>query len=280
MSRIGIFFAPSNNRSILIADAMLKGIAAAGSEAAMIPSNRYHGILEYDVAIFYGLASGLNRVFHDYRKHRKAVYVDLGYWSRRKRTRWDGYHKLALNSRHPTAYFQRTQHPPDRFNSHHLQIRPWREEGRHILVAGMSDKAAQAEGFQPHQWETETIQRLKLLTNRPIFYRPKPNWANARPIENSSFRRDVPLENDLLDCHAVVAHHSNVAVDALLAGVPCICPGGVASVLSGRELEQIDKPPTPRGREQWAADLAYTQWSIAEIEGGDAFRYLVADGLI
>jgi hypothetical protein len=280
MSRIGIYFAPSNHRSELVANAMLKGIQAAGAEAQILPSSRYHGSLEFDVAIFYGLAMGLNMVFRDYRQNRRAIYIDLGYWGRRKRSRWDGYHKLVLNSRHPTAYFQRIRHPSDRFEAHHVQIRPWRTEGQHVLVVGMSAKAAQAENLQPHAWETKTIQRLQQLTDRPIIYRPKPNWPGARPIDGALFQRDVPLEEALQDCHAVVAHHSNVAVDALLAGIPCICPGGAASVLSGHELEQIENPPTPDGREQWAADLAYVQWSIEEMERGDAYRYLVAEGLI
>lgn len=259
---------------------MAQGVARAGAAPDLRSSLTYRGP-DHDVAIFYGLAAGLGRVLSDYRERgRKAVYIDLGYWGRRKRTRWDGYHKMAVNNRHPTAYFQRRAHSPDRFAEHHLAIRPWRARGKHILIAGMSAKAAAAEGLLPHKWERETIARLRELTDRPIIYRPKPNWAEAKPLDGSIFDRDTPLERALLNCHAVVTHHSNVAVDALLAGVPCICPGGVASVLSGHDLEQIESPPMPDGREQWAYDLAWTQWSVAEMESGAAFRYLVDEGLI
>lgn len=282
MRRVAIYFATHNNRSTLIGRAMYEGAVRAGAKAELLPStayrsSRYH---PFDVAIFYGLAAGLDRIFADYRERAKAVYVDLGYWNRRKRTRWDGYHKVAVNSRHPTEYFQRRRHPANRFEVHGCPIREWRESGRHVLVAGMSAKAAFAEGLQPHEWERETIARLRELTDRPIIYRPKPNWDGAKPIEGARFDRETSLEDALTNCHAVVAHHSNVAIDALVAGVPCICPGGAASVLSGHALEQIENPPMPDGREQWAADLAWTQWTVEEMRSGEAIRYLIDEELI
>ena len=281
MRTIGVFFAPHNHRSQLIGRAMAHGIAKKGGKVILRSSVNHRNRCEFEVAIFYGLAGGLAKLLADYRDSgRKAFYIDLGYWGRRKLSRWDGNHKIALNSRHPTAYFQQKPKPPQRFNEFGIPIRPWRTSGRHVVVIGMSAKAAAAEGLRPHQWETETILRLRQLTDRPIIYRPKPNWDEAKPIPGSLFGKGPSLEQHLVDCHAVVAHHSNAAVDALLAGVPCICPDGVASVLSGHQLEQIEAPPTPDGREQFAYDLAWTQWSVDEMQEGRVYQYLIAEGLL
>jgi hypothetical protein len=106
------------------------------------------------------------------------------------------------------------------------------------------------------------------LTDRPIVYRPKPNGIGARPIDGTVWGKGPLLAEALVGCHAVVAHHSNAAVDALLAGVPCVCPDGVASLLRAPDLTEIEQPPMPDGREQWAYDLAWTQWSVEEIERG------------
>jgi hypothetical protein len=259
---------------------MAEGARRLGLNWELRSSLSYRGRPEHDVAVFYGLAAGLDRIFRDYRESgRRAVYCDLGYWGRRKRTRFDGYHKLAVNSRHPTEYFQARPHGPERFAEHHVTVRPWRTSGEHILLAGMSAKAAAAEGLMPHVWERETIAYLRELTRRPIVYRPKPNWAEAKPLAGSTFDRETPLADALTGCHAVVTHHSNVAVDALLAGVPCVCLGGVASLLSGK-IEQIEDLPTPPGREQWAADLAWTQYSVDEMQSGAALQYLIDEGLI
>lgn len=280
MKSLIVYFAPSNHRSTLVGKALAAGIRARGGTVELKPSTSYRGTPTHDAAIFYGLAQGCRQIFEDYRAKRRALYVDLGYWGRRKRTRWDGYHKIVLNSRHPTAYFQQHEHSADRFLSFGVPIQPWREDGRHILVVGMSAKAAYAEGLKPEEWERDTIARLAQLTKRPLVYRPKPNWPEAKKIAGASFERDQSLPEAFRECHAVVARHSNVAVDALLQGVPCICPHGAASVLSGHDLTQIESPPTPEGRLQWAADLAWTQWSLEEMQSGAAYRYLLAEELI
>lgn len=261
---------------------MVHGIGSQGVHVAHRSSLSHKGRCEFDVAIFYGLAGGLAKTLADYRDSgRRAFYIDLGYWGRRKLSRWDGFHKIALNSRHPTAYFQDRPKGPERFRELGGDgIRPWRKSGRHVLVIGMSAKAATAEGLVPEKWERDTIARLRGLTDRPIIYRPKPNWAEARPIPGSVFGHGPSLREALVDCHAVVAHHSNAAVEALLAGVPCICPDGVASRLSAHRLEDIENVPTPEGREQWAYDLAWTQWSVEEMQSGAAYRYLLEEGLL
>lgn len=281
MRRIAVFFAPGNHRSQVIAKAMAEGIRACGDEPVIKTSTSYRGMPPTQVAIFYGLALGLARVKSDYeRSGRTAVYCDLGYWTRRISSRHDGYHKVAVNDRHPTAYMMGKAHGPERFQRHGITIQPWREEGRHILVAGMSGKAAIAEQLRPNQWEEQTIARLRHLTKRPIIYRPKPSWKGAKRIPGVPFEPEMRLSDALKDCHAVVTHHSNVAVDALLAGVPVFCEKGAASLLSGLDLTGIERPRMPTGREQWAANLAWCQWSVAEMAEGLAYRYLIDDGLI
>lgn len=279
MPTIGIFYAPSNRRSRLIGEALRAGAKRLGLTHMLLQSTHYRKP-DFDVAIFYGLADGLRKVFDEYRRARRAIYIDLGYWGRRKRTRYDGFHKISLNNRHPTAYFQHRQHSSHRFEQFRVKVQPWRGPAEHILLAGMSAKAAAAEGFAPEEWERAAVAELRRWTDRPIVYRPKPNWPGCRPIAGTRMQKDVELDAALLNCHAVVTHHSNVAVEALLAGVPCICPGGVASVLSAHEMSEIENLRMPDGREQWAADIAWTQWSMDEMVGGSAFRYMLDEGLI
>jgi len=265
---------------MMISRAMAEGIARCGDVPVVRRSTDYEQP-NTDVAIFYGLAVGLGRILQDYRQSgRKAVYCDLGYWTRRIRSRHDGYHKLAVNDRHPTDYFMRKDHTTERFERHGVPILPYRAMGRHILVAGMSAKAALAEQLKPNDWEERTIARLRELTNRPIIYRPKPNWTGASHISGSTMDRDTPLPVALRNCHAVVTHHSNVAIDALLAGVPVFCEKGAASILSSGDLSRINRPRLMPGRGRWAANLAWCQWNVREIKEGLAYQYLIDDGLI
>lgn len=276
MVKVAVYFAPGNARSKLVSQAIARGLHAVGHPFEMRNSRQYNGRPDCDVVLFYGLAEGLRRIFDDYRaSRRKALYVDLGYWGRRKRTRWDGYHKVVLNDRHPTRYFHEARHDASRFNTLGIQIAPWQMDGRHIIVAGMSAKAAAAEGLQAEAWERAAIGRLRKLTRRPIIYRPKPNWPGARPIDGSTMDCETPLEIALRNCHAVVARHSNVTVDALMAGVPVFCEHGVASIFSSGKLDNIETPKRAKGREQWAWNLAWTQWTMDEMSDGSMWRYLV-----
>lgn len=279
--KIAVYFAPGNARSVIIGKAMAAGMKLPPTDHVQLLSSRTYRRPEHDVAIFYGLADGLRMAFNEYPMWgRKAIYIDLGYWGRKKKSRFDGYHKLVLNNRHPTDYFQRIKHDNSRFASLGVEIHPWRKSGRHIIVVGMSGKGALAEGFQPHQWERETIARLRKITDRPIVFRPKPSYVEAKPIPGTTWMQREPIEEVLRNAHAVVTHHSNFAVEAILAGIPAICPIGVASVMGGRDLSEIENPPMPDGRGQWAADIAWTQWSIGEMQSGAAWRYLRSDGLV
>lgn len=281
MGRIAIFYAATNRRSRIIAENMNEGAKKLGLDAILLTSAQRSRAMDRDVAIFYGLSEGLRSVFDHYKSgRRRAVYIDLGYWGRRKRTRYDGYHKVVVNSRHPTAYFQNVAHPSDRFDAFGIPVQPWRKRGGHILLAGMSAKAAYCEGFSPEQWEREAVAELRKHTDRTIIYRPKPNWTGARPIVGTRMECDVPLEKHLQGCHALVSYHSNAGIDAILAGVPVITAGGVASVMGTRDLSRIEALPMPDGREQWAADIGYCQYSVDEMREGKAFRYLFDENLI
>lgn len=278
--RVVVYYATLNARSKIIGTAMAKGIRFHEQRVELLPSSRYRRP-EFDCAFFYGMSEGLRQVFTDYiEAGRKAIYCDLGYWGRRKKTRFDGYHKLSINDRHPTAYFQRRAHDPQRFRLHGVPIEPWRNPGRAIVVVGMSNKGAVFEGFQPEQWERETVQRIREVSDRPIIYRPKPNWLGARPIEGTIWMPRDPIEDVLADAYCVVTHHSNFAVEAILAGIPAIVDEGVATVMGGRSLADLEALPRPDCRAQWAADLAWTQWSLAEMQTGEAWRYLRREGLV
>lgn len=282
MLYVNVYFAPSNSRSKVLAQAMARGIKASTNDIVSLRSSvSYDGRIDSDVAVFYGLSEGLTKVMTDYSSHAKAVYMDLGYWSRRINGKYDGYHKVSVNSRHPTAYFQKVKHSGSRFRSLGIPIEPWKKnDDGHILVAGMSAKAALAEGIDPEVWERNIIREISLRTNRKIVYRPKPNWSSARPISGSEIQRKVELADAFVNCHSVVTHHSNVAVDALLAGIPAFCWHGLATPMSKHIIHEIEEPWFPDGRDQWAFDIAYCQWSIEEMAKGLPWKHLKNEGLI
>lgn len=269
----------SHVRSRMICDAMQLGISRQGDFVFRTFEDQFKDVGD-EWAVFYGLDGNLKTIFEQYSKIGRAVYVDLGYWGRLTGGKLAGYHKIVLNGRHPEGYYRRNS-PADRFAVHGVEVKPWRETGGHILVAGMGDKAARFEGFAPEAWERNVIEQLQRLTHRRIVYRPKPSWKEARPIQGVDYSEPrVPFENALKGAWAVVTHHSNVAVDAILAGIPAFCWKGVAREMSSQDIGQIERPIYPDNREQWAADIAYTQWSVVEIAQGLPWAYFRREGLV
>ncbi len=270
-----------NCRARKIALALVRGARASGYSYDVRSDGEYKRP-RGKIAAMYGYQKNMPLIMADYLNEGKAVvFVDLGYWGRREGGRWDGYHKVSVNARHPDAYLMDVERNHVRFERQGVLIQPWQDSGGPVIVAGMSAKSAESYGFEPEEWERWAITELRKHTKRDIIYRPKPSWFQACPIKGSVFQKSsAAIERVLTNCHAVVTHHSNVAVDALIAGVPAFCWDGVARCMSLQDLSMIEEPYRPKHRDQWAANIAWCQWNTSEISTGRLFQYLKKESLI
>lgn len=259
--------------------AMAQGIRKAGDRPVIRPSANYRP--NDAVIVFYGLVGSLSKALRRQAAHGgTAIYLDLGYWGRRDGGRFRGHHKVVVNARHPTEYFQRRAHDATRFEKFGLALREWRD-GNHILLAGMGEKGALAEGMVPGDWERAAVAEIRKHSDRPIIYRPKPSWRSAKPIEGTIFSPPAQeVEDVLAGAHAVVTHHSNVAVDGLIGGIPAFCLEGVARPLALTDISRIETPRKDGDRLQWASDIAWCQWSVDEMAAGLPWRHLKDEGFV
>jgi hypothetical protein len=146
---------------------------------------------------------------------------------------------------------------PARFRRFNITVRDWRRTGRHILLCPNSEVFFGLHGLEQGQWVRETTAVLRRYSDRPVRVRWKSDTAQ------------LPLEDDLRDCWAVVVFVSNAAVGAALAGVPVFCTAECAGLTMGSgDLSQIEAPAVPDGRERWAARLANHQWTLDEMRAG------------
>lgn len=278
---VTIYQIPGHPRSKAVTTAMLEGILKTGDNAKIRSCLAYRRP-DCDVAVFYGLAGNLVRALADFpAAGKKAVYVDLGYWGRKDGGRFSGYHKVSVNGRHPTAYFQQHKHSHDRAKVFSLRAAAWERAGGHVLLAGMGPKGSRAEGFSPLAWERRAVAMIRQHTDRPILYRPKPNWENPMPLDGvETAPKGQELLAALKGCHAVVSHHSNAAVEGLVLGHPAFVVEGIALPMGSSDLSSIEAPRYPAGRPQWLADAAYAQWSVTEMASGACWRHLKDEGLV
>ena len=125
--------------------------------------------------------------------------------------------------------------------------------------------------------------RLSRMTSREIVYRPKPSWRGWTLLPGSRYS---PPEEDLDalidEAWAVITHHSNVGIDAIVRGCPVFTLEGAADCVSHRSNHLIEDPfqPTNAQRHRFLCDLAYTQWKPVEIASGEAWDHLIQEGLL
>ena len=142
-----------------------------------------------------------------------------------------------------------------------VYLEPWRPAGDFLMVVPPSPAVEKLFGIEG--WLESTLHRLRGCIRRIV----------VSPKED---RNKSPLLERLEGCHAVVTWSSNVAVEAIVAGIPAfVSPFSAARPVAGA-LEELDieNPPRP-AREAWAASLAWGQFTVDEIAGGFAREYLM-----
>jgi hypothetical protein len=183
-------------------------------------------------------------------------YIDHAYFNR-------GHRKTYRITRNRYEAGPVRKCPPDRFRELDLNIEPWRKSGREIIVCPPTEYFMHAHGCP--DWLETTLERLRMLTDRPIIVREKP-----APGEGVT-----PLPKALETAHALVTHSSNVAIEAACLGTPVfVAPESAAAPIGRTDLADIEIPAYP-DRQEWLAHLAYNQFSFEEIGDGRAWHMLL-----
>jgi hypothetical protein len=178
------------------------------------------------------------------------AYFDRGHGNAYRITR-NGYEAVRVR-----------KSPSDRLEKLNLSIAPWRKSGRSIIVCPPTEFFANAHGCP--NWLEETLEKLRMETDRPIIIRDKPK-------KGESFQ---PLAEALLDAHALVTHSSNVAVEAACLGTPVfVAPTSAAAPIGQTDFGLIETPRYPK-RDGWLAHLAYSQFTLEEFRNGQAWKIM------
>lgn len=209
---------------------------------------------------------------------REFYYIDNAYFSAGHAE--DKYMRVTRNAKQCDG---RGDAGPERFAAHGIEIKPWRYDGRHVLVTCQSEWWYVQHGTTLRDWCTLTLNELRANTDRPIRIRYKPSVKYRRAPNfmsgNEITGPDIPLDADMADAWAVVTLVSNTAVEAILAGVPAFVTGQdcAAKPMACSDLQFIETPYRPDDREPWAWNLAANQWTPPEIRSGLAWRMLQVD---
>ncbi len=220
-------------------------------------STRYTG--DCDLLVTYGTGHPLRRPW--WKKHRSTgrhcIGLDIGYWDRD-----NGGMRFTIDEDHPQDWLR--DEPGDRWKAQGIGLRNDSSPKGHALIVGMGKKSLVVHGLKPHQWEREAIVKARALGLQPVLKLKRQRYASMSGVP--CLYGDI--RQALSGASLVLCRHSNVAVDACIAGIPVICEDGAALA-----LYRNGTTPTIEERLKFLESLAWWNWSPDE--AAQAWKYLL-----
>lgn len=196
----------------------------------------------------------------------RLIAWDLGYWHRP-----EGAMRLSIDADHPAKLIERKA-DPSRWRAAGIELRADYKPNGHVLIVGIGPKSCKAYGLMPMQWELRRgKQALFETTGRRVIYKPK--RPHDAPLRGFPVSRD-DIATALRGCSLAVVRHSNVAIDACIAGVPVLCEDGAAVALYGDEFN-FRNPRIPSVDERRAFLESLAWWNWKPTEAAQAWQYVL-----
>lgn len=243
-------------------EAFSKGLAAAGYDVVTAMPGPIRG---EDVLLIWNRYGEFHELATRFEKFGGTVVVaENGYLGKDEH----GQQRYALARHAHNGRGQWEVGGPERFAALNVELKDFRlYSSGHILVC--PNRSFGMPGMiMPCDWANDVARRLKKLTSREIRVRPHP--GNVPPKR--------PLADDLQGASAVVIWGSSAGVHALVDGIPVFCesPYWICHEAAHHTFDRINDPvPMVSTRLDAMRRLAWAQWTLAEIQSGEAFDHLL-----
>jgi len=214
--------------------------------------NEYHRTIA-TYGVLRGTLETINRVKNYY-------YIDHGYFNQSKRQfennrtnviNLDGYFRIVYNN---FIHNGTGNYPDDRLKKLHLDILDQKSSGDFIIISEPSEVMKKV--YNVPQWTEDTVKLVKKHTDRKI-------------IIHNKFSKE-PLDFLLKNAWAFVSLQSTAGFKAMQKGVPAFFTDKHLKNIG--EIKDIENPII---NYTIFNNLAYGQWSIKEIESGEAWENIV-----
>ncbi len=190
--------------------------------------------------------------------------------------------KIGINGINREADFANQTYDDKRWPLFNHQFRPWNQTGNVIVICGQHHNSQQwRENPSLKSYFKNCIEEIRRYTDKPIVIRPHPRnivhnfpehkYKHVRvnlPKRDWNTYDDTDFKKILSSTWAVVNHSSNPAMEAVINGIPVfVSEKSLCHDVGNTDLSDILHPAMP-ARQNWANQLAYTEWFTEEFREG------------
>ncbi len=225
---------------------------AKGSDALMCHVNDFK---EYDKTIAtYGVLRGTYDII---KRAKNFYYIDHGYFNQStrkfedKRTNvldMNGYFRIVYNN---FIHDGSGNYPDDRLKKLKLNFIEQKKTGEVIILSEPSETMKNI--YNAHNWVNETKNLVKKYSDRKI-------------IVHNKFSKK-PLDELLKSAWSFISLQSTAGFKAMVNGVPAYF-----TEPSLKNINNIEEMENPKINYKIFNNLAYGQWTLGEIESGEAWN--------
>ena len=225
--------------------------------------------------MFWGLVNNNTNIIHDIEYYGQNYwFTDTPYFGRFNNNNLKAdnhYWRICKNNIH-------ARHIPSldnaRLKSFDITVKDKKDKGDYILICPSSAGIHRFIGQTG--WLTDTITKIKKLTDRPIVVREKPRGRGTSGPSEAK----IPLVEQLKNAWCCVTSCSISAVESLCEGVPVIChPKSFAQSICDTQLDAVNNPKYVEPTD-WLRSLSYQQFTPEEFANGTAIGVLKEIGIL
>jgi len=228
---------------------------AKGSNSLLCHVNNFK---DYDQTIAtYGVLRGTYEII---KKVKNFYYMDHGYFNQSKRIfennrtnvlNIDGYFRIVYNN---LVHNGEGNFPDDRLKKLNLNFLDQSNSGDIIILSEPSDTMKKI--YNAYSWVNETKELIKKFSDRKV-------------IVHNKFSKK-PLDELLKNAWSFVSLQSTAGFKAMVNGIPAYF-----TEPSLKNINRIEEIENPRINYKIFNNLAYGQWTLNEIESGEAWENIL-----
>lgn len=235
------------------------------------------------LTVTYGILRGTEILLRNCITQKKDfLYIDHAYFLRGHDRGIKSYYRTILNDLHCNYIDESSD--DKRLKQFNVKIKEWRKNGSYVLVCPPTDAVINFYGVS--DWLDNVMRDIRKYTDRPIKIKFKKTSLKLNEKykikEYNKFYRekfkeyvcDLPIEEDFKDTWCLITFSSNIALEAILNGIPVICGKECCAYpVAQHDLSKIEEPIYP-DIYKWLCTLANKQFSREEMMSGYAWEFL------